>query len=236
MLVEVITISISVNSPANHGRPEPDRVDPGPPHRHCWETSPNRSRFGGQVGTQGFDFLGYSIRAIHGKRDGRCKVILRPSRRSIRRFRDNVRRLFARRGYDLHPLFWALNAYLRGWGQYFAAGVSKWIFNALVAAVLRRVKPQWHAVTPVISAITTPVRRRGRPKKEAVPATMVHYRAGWTVTPPSAAAIQQERERRSTFVLVSSQLTLSARTALQEYNTRIPMDQGSDPLGCVFCT
>ena len=87
----------------------------------------------------------------------------------------------------------------------------------MVAAVLRRVQPQWHAVTPVITAITTPVRRRGRPKKEAVPATMVRYRAAWTVTPPSDGAVQQERERRSTFVLVSSQLTLNARTALQEY-------------------
>ena len=83
--------------------------------------------------TQGFDFLGFAIRAIQGKHDGRRKVIMRPSRRSIRRFRDNIRRLFARWGYpsDLHPLFAALNSYLRGWSQYFAAGVSKWTFNAL---------------------------------------------------------------------------------------------------------
>ncbi|MGC8489619.1 MAG: group II intron reverse transcriptase/maturase [Clostridia bacterium] len=85
--------------------------------------------------TAGFDFLGYHIRAIRGKRDGRRKVVMRPSPRSTRRYRTTVRQMCARYGQatDLRRLLGTLNGYLRGWSQYFAAGVSKWTFSMLDA-------------------------------------------------------------------------------------------------------
>ncbi|WP_373278607.1 reverse transcriptase/maturase family protein, partial [Alicyclobacillus shizuokensis] len=57
--------------------------------------------------TSGFDFLGYTIRAIRGKRDGRAKVIMRPSKRSVDRYRTNFRRICATLGQhsDLRSMF-----------------------------------------------------------------------------------------------------------------------------------
>lgn len=104
--------------------------------------------------TAGLTFLGYEIKAITGKRDGRHKVLLRPSRRSIRRYRENIRRILTLfgRGRDLRRLWWALNGYIRGWGQYFAAGISKWTFNnldawtfrAVARELLKRDQGHWH--------------------------------------------------------------------------------------------
>lgn len=105
---------------------------------------------------------------------------------------------------------------------------------------VRRVKPRWFQVTLVITAATLPVRRRGRPKKNAVPETREAYAGGWTVTPPTAAVIQRERERRSTFVLVSSRQSFTGHTALHAYKRQDQDEHGfrfmKDPvhLGAFF--
>ena len=98
--------------------------------------------------TEGISFLGYGIKAIRGKRDGRYKVLLRPSKRSVQRYRKSVGDILTRlgRGADLAPLIRTLNSYLQGWGQYFSAGVSSttfsqlddWTFKAVARMLLRR--------------------------------------------------------------------------------------------------
>lgn len=81
----------------------------------------------------GLTFLGYEIKAIWGKRDGRYKVLTRPSKRATQRYRKNVGDILARLGRkaDLELLLRALNSYIGGWGQYFAAGVSSTTFQQL---------------------------------------------------------------------------------------------------------
>jgi len=98
--------------------------------------------------------------------------------------------------------------------------------RAAVDAAIRRIKPRWFRVDPVMTQTCVPIRRRGRPKKDAVPETRAGYRAGWQSAPPSAERIQHERERRSTFVLVSSRQNFSAMTALQAYKRQDQDEHG----------
>ena len=96
--------------------------------------------------TSGFTFLGYEVKAIRGKRDGRYKVLIRPSRRSIQRYQGNVGGILERLGgaSDLRPMWQALNYYIQGWGQYFAAGVSSQTFSMLDNWTYRAVARRLH--------------------------------------------------------------------------------------------
>ncbi len=89
----------------------------------------------------GFTFLGYEIKAITGKRDGRYKVLVRPSKRSVRRYQDSVSSILERLGgdSDLRPMWQTLNYYIQGWGQYFSAGVSSSTFGRLDLWTYRKV-------------------------------------------------------------------------------------------------
>jgi group II intron reverse transcriptase/maturase len=91
--------------------------------------------------TAGFTFLGYEVKAIRSKRDGRTKVLLRPSKRSMQRYQGRIAGILQRLGgaADLRPMWRVLNAYIRGWGQYFAAGVSSRSFSKLDAWTYRQV-------------------------------------------------------------------------------------------------
>jgi group II intron reverse transcriptase/maturase len=81
----------------------------------------------------GFVFLGYEVKAITGKRDRKRKILLRPSKRAIGRYRQNIRTILVRlgRSQELGPMWRALNSYIDGWGRYFAGGVSSRMFAGL---------------------------------------------------------------------------------------------------------
>ena len=96
--------------------------------------------------TAGFRFLGYDIKAIEGKADGRFKVLLRPSKRSIQRYQGTIDGILERLGgvADLRPVWRVLNYYIEGWGRYFAAGVSRRTFSKLDAWTWRQVARHLH--------------------------------------------------------------------------------------------
>lgn len=87
------------------------------------------------------DFLGYMFRFdrdLFG-RGGRY-LNVRPSKRSLARFRDRLRELTAsRRGLvPVHTLVRDVSRYLRGWGRYFCYGYPRRIFNRADSFVLKR--------------------------------------------------------------------------------------------------
>lgn len=87
------------------------------------------------------DFLGYTFRFdrdLFG-RGGRY-LNVRPSKRSLARFRDRLRELtHGRRGLVPIPdLIGEVTRYLRGWGGYFAYGYPRRIFNRADSFVVER--------------------------------------------------------------------------------------------------
>jgi len=75
---------------------------------------------------EGFDFLGQNIRKYKGK------LLIKPSRKSVQRLREKVRRLVkANRQSRTANLIHQLNPVLRGWAQYHRHIVSKAVFNAV---------------------------------------------------------------------------------------------------------
>ena len=71
-----------------------------------------------------------------------------------------------------------------------------------------------------------PVKHRGRPKAGAPVASHRVYAVALDMTAPKPEQIQAERERRSTFILLTSKMTLDARTALQECKAQDHNEQG----------
>ncbi len=84
----------------------------------------------------------------------------------------------------------------------------------------------WYTVTPIIGGQDVPVKRRGRPKAGVPIETHREYPVTFQVTDPTPEAIQAERERRSTFILLTSNRTLDAKTALQEYKGQDQNEHG----------
>ena len=68
---------------------------------------------------EGFDFLGFHARRYQGY--DKPVLMIRPSQKSVRRFREQVRALTDRAtlSWDTESLVTHLNLYLRGWGSYF---------------------------------------------------------------------------------------------------------------------
>jgi RNA-directed DNA polymerase len=83
-------------------------------------------------GREGFDFLGFHLRARMSGRLWEQRRIVRyylhrwPSARSMKRARARVKELTDRRrvGMELEVVAGALNRFLRGWGNYFRTGNS----------------------------------------------------------------------------------------------------------------
>jgi len=91
---------------------------------------------------------------------------------------------------------------------------------------LRSLHVQWYTVAPAVTSQEVPVKHRGRPKAGAPVESRTTYTVALNATAPTAERIQAERERRSTFILLTSKRTLDARTALQEYKAQDHNEQG----------
>lgn len=89
--------------------------------------------------------------------------------------------------------------------------------EAVSTTALVTIGPRWHRVTATVAAEIVPRRRRGRPRKDATPETTTTYRIRWTVAALDPAVVQAERQRRSTFVLVSDDPDRSARELVAAY-------------------
>ena len=85
---------------------------------------------------------------------------------------------------------------------------------------------RWLTVTPMVQEHTVPVPHRGRPKVGAVVETRTEYTVSFQVTEPIPKALQAERERRSTFILLTSKQTLDAKAALEQYKNQAHNEQG----------
>jgi len=111
-----------------------------------------------------------------------------------------------------------------------AKKLAKQVFHCVEAAASERqvqvAKTRWHSVTPTIAAQIVPIRTRDRQKVTVgtEPATITQYTVQWHWTVPTADRVQHER--RSTFVLMSSAMTLDADTALREYKAQDQDEHG----------
>lgn len=98
----------------------------------------------------GFSFLGFEVRRITLRREGRSRVWIRPSNKAIQRFRTNVTDVLRRLGTGPNEaaLIRTLNALIRGWSRYFAIGVcwptfrslSTWLWHRINDALYRKHK------------------------------------------------------------------------------------------------
>ncbi len=84
----------------------------------------------------GFDFLGQTIRRY------RCgKVLVKPSRKNVRAFRDKIRETFRRSGgWTAGELIYRLNQQIKGWAMYHRHAASKHTFNRVDRWIFGRVK------------------------------------------------------------------------------------------------
>lgn len=83
--------------------------------------------------TEGFDFLGQNIR-----RYPNGKLLIKPSRKSVKRLLDRVRKLVKEyRGASARQLIIRLNSIIRGWAYYHRHVVSKRIFAWVDAEIFR---------------------------------------------------------------------------------------------------
>lgn len=98
---------------------------------------------------QGFDFLGYRMVRTSGKSKTPRGMIQRwnpkgliayPTRKSIRRFRDRVRRLTRRSAQrKTAALIEELNPTLRGWAEYYKRAHVRTLFHKLDGWIVRRI-------------------------------------------------------------------------------------------------
>lgn len=95
---------------------------------------------------EGFDFLGFNVRRYfvttkntkHANTTS-YKVLIKPSKDSIKRFRKKIKELFMlHKGAPVRVLVQKLNALLTGWGNYFHHVVSKKIFKTLDHYIYQR--------------------------------------------------------------------------------------------------
>ena len=78
---------------------------------------------------KGFDFLGQNVRRYG---TGRGKLLIKPSRTSIDRMKENIRQTLRRgRGWPVKNVVKALNSRIRGWAMFHRHAVSSETFGSL---------------------------------------------------------------------------------------------------------
>ena len=86
----------------------------------------------------GFDFLGQTVRKRRWGRDGKAKLYITPSKKSVETFLRTVReRIKTSRSLSAGDLIEQLNPLIRGWALYHRHVVSKAIFNSVDHAIFQ---------------------------------------------------------------------------------------------------
>ena len=94
-----------------------------------------------QARTESFDFLGHTFTMLHSYKTGTRYPGVMPSKKAVRRVKDNVRECLQRT--NLQPLpegVATLNHKLRGWATYFRYGSVRRTRQNLDAFVYQRVR------------------------------------------------------------------------------------------------
>lgn len=94
--------------------------------------------------TESFDFLGFSFVLRQSRRSGKWYPHVEPSKRSVKRIKDRVTELTARRRtpVPLDRLTEEVNQVLRGWSQYFHYRNSSGTFSSVKMHVEQRMRTQ----------------------------------------------------------------------------------------------
>jgi RNA-directed DNA polymerase len=91
--------------------------------------------------TETFDFLGFTLGRQKSQRDGRWCYPSTPSKRSVRRFKENINRFLVASNTDpWESVAKALNRKIRGWAAYFRFGAYASAFRALDRFVANRAR------------------------------------------------------------------------------------------------
>jgi RNA-directed DNA polymerase len=86
----------------------------------------------------GFDFLGQTVRKRRWGRDGKAKLYITPSKKSVKAFLRTVReRIKNSRGMSAGDLIEQLNPLIRGWALYHRHVMSKAIFDSVDHAIFK---------------------------------------------------------------------------------------------------
>lgn len=113
-----------------------------------------------------------------------------------------------------------------------AKKLSKQVFHCVEDAgtasdqLILMAKIQWHDITPTITEQVVLQRPRGRQKTGVEPTRITQYTVQWHWTVPTADRIQQARERQSTFILITSDQTSDAASALRAYKAQDQDEHG----------
>jgi RNA-directed DNA polymerase len=83
--------------------------------------------------TQGFDFLGFTIKLYRDRRTKTgYKLLITPSAQSIQTLRERMRKEWRKmRGTNVQAILTKFNPIIRGWANYFRTGVASRIFQNL---------------------------------------------------------------------------------------------------------
>ncbi len=84
--------------------------------------------------TEGFDFLGFSVRHYKAPRTSKSgyKLLIKPSKKSVQAVRDKLRDKWRRvRGQNAQTVVGQLNPIIRGWANYFRTQVARQTFHKL---------------------------------------------------------------------------------------------------------
>jgi RNA-directed DNA polymerase len=109
-----------------------------------------------RVGTEAFDFLGYTFGPLRTTRTGSLYLGVTPSRKAVARAKQQLKRILVPQNQDPFPeVVRRLNRFLKGWGNYFSLGplrkpyraVDKYLYDQLRRFLRRRHKaPSWRAL------------------------------------------------------------------------------------------
>jgi hypothetical protein len=88
--------------------------------------------------SEGYDFLGFTVRRYQDRRSGRNKLLIRPSKQSVMRFKAKIKAM-TKRGTTLDGVrdkIEAMNYLVRGWANYFRLTRTVEMMNVLTFVAL----------------------------------------------------------------------------------------------------
>jgi RNA-directed DNA polymerase len=91
--------------------------------------------------TEGFDFLGFTIRHFPSPQTTRTgyKLLIRPSKKAVNALRQKLREAWRElKGHSIQVVLWRLNPIIRGWANYYRTVVSTRTFSYLDHWMYRR--------------------------------------------------------------------------------------------------